>query len=374
MPDAPKRDRKKTALRLLFVVAAVIFVLCVITFPWAIASVIDDVIHPPSEKNLPFTPADIQPSASYTQLHIDVIGLDEINREATLRVNGFHVCDKDCGTYTDRAIFYQVDENDAQQDSLPASASIVLPSNAAEVTTKITLPVRGNLLTYPFDEYKLGLGVVIERTGADKSVKILTPDQTKGQLIMTVSEHIPRVDLGNLKPVDPKSVKPKRAPFDYAYVQILNFNRPPYLKVVVMIVALLSVFVTIFTMTTRPFDQLVLNAGALVFGIWGIRSLVLGNYPAEATLLDSLLTTVVLFMLLTLAFRGMNHFHRTGGLRLLPWVGEEKQPDPTRKCPECLSKVPAAATRCAFCGTELPPEKPPLDATIKIDKPLIIPN
>lgn len=34
----------------------------------------------------------------------------------------------------------------------------------------------------------------------------------------------------------------------------------------------------------------------------------------------------------------------------------EPTPDPTtRKCPACLSEVPMAATRCAFCTSDLPP-------------------
>ncbi len=34
----------------------------------------------------------------------------------------------------------------------------------------------------------------------------------------------------------------------------------------------------------------------------------------------------------------------------------EAPPDPTtKKCPECLSEVPIAATRCAFCAIALPP-------------------
>jgi large conductance mechanosensitive channel len=32
---------------------------------------------------------------------------------------------------------------------------------------------------------------------------------------------------------------------------------------------------------------------------------------------------------------------------------EEPVDETVRECPECLSKVPAAATRCAFCTTEL---------------------
>lgn len=35
--------------------------------------------------------------------------------------------------------------------------------------------------------------------------------------------------------------------------------------------------------------------------------------------------------------------------------GEEPTGPKTRDCPECLSKVPEAATRCAFCTTSLTP-------------------
>lgn len=34
--------------------------------------------------------------------------------------------------------------------------------------------------------------------------------------------------------------------------------------------------------------------------------------------------------------------------------GKEKPLDPTsKKCPECLSEIPIAATRCAFCTTKI---------------------
>ena len=36
---------------------------------------------------------------------------------------------------------------------------------------------------------------------------------------------------------------------------------------------------------------------------------------------------------------------------------KEEPSDPTvRKCPECLSEVPAEATRCAYCAIVLKPE------------------
>jgi large conductance mechanosensitive channel len=35
------------------------------------------------------------------------------------------------------------------------------------------------------------------------------------------------------------------------------------------------------------------------------------------------------------------------------------EPAPTRDCPYCLSSIPAAATRCAYCTSPLPPLAPP---------------
>jgi large conductance mechanosensitive channel len=37
----------------------------------------------------------------------------------------------------------------------------------------------------------------------------------------------------------------------------------------------------------------------------------------------------------------------------------EPEPQPTRKCPECLSDIPAAARRCAFCTTVVTPGATP---------------
>jgi large conductance mechanosensitive channel len=34
----------------------------------------------------------------------------------------------------------------------------------------------------------------------------------------------------------------------------------------------------------------------------------------------------------------------------------------TRDCPECLSSIPLAATRCMYCTTQVPPAAPPTRA------------
>ena len=39
-------------------------------------------------------------------------------------------------------------------------------------------------------------------------------------------------------------------------------------------------------------------------------------------------------------------------------LGMAPKEEPMRDCPECLSKVPAAAPRCAYCTTQLAPAAP----------------
>jgi large conductance mechanosensitive channel len=44
---------------------------------------------------------------------------------------------------------------------------------------------------------------------------------------------------------------------------------------------------------------------------------------------------------------------------LLERFKKEPEPDaPVRECPECLSSIPAAARRCAFCTAESAPAAP----------------
>jgi len=33
----------------------------------------------------------------------------------------------------------------------------------------------------------------------------------------------------------------------------------------------------------------------------------------------------------------------------------EPPPQPTRRCPQCLSEIPEEARRCAYCTAEVPP-------------------
>ncbi len=61
-------------------------------------------------------------------------------------------------------------------------------------------------------------------------------------------------------------------------------------------------------------------------------------------LLSFVLIAAVIFFLVV---RPVNH--------LMNRLGLSPSEDPVRECPDCLSKVPEAATRCAYCTSPLTP-------------------
>ncbi len=357
-----EKKSNQLALRISFLVALITFTVCMVMMPVMFSSIMKEASHSLEERKFPFTPSGVALEPTHTKLHVDVVSIDEPNRLATLRVNGFHTCNDEvkCGSYKERVIFFSVDEEDTQSEVVPASAVVEIPSSSEEVSKRITLPIRGNILTYPFDKYKLGLGVVLQREFPDKSVHELTPAETKGKLMITIQEQVSRVEMTDLKSVAPSAVQPLKGEFEYAFVNEMFFARTPHIVIVVTVVTVLSLAVVVFTVVTRPFDTLVMNVGATIFGIWGIRSLTLGGYPPDVTILDFVLTTVVILMLLTLTFRGMNYFHERANLKLFPWArAKEPEAKPaTQECPECLSKVPLKAKKCAACGSALTPPTP----------------
>lgn len=69
-------------------------------------------------------------------------------------------------------------------------------------------------------------------------------------------------------------------------------------------------------------------------------------------LIAFLILAAVLYFLVVLPFSA-----------LLERFKKEPEPDaPVRECPECLSSIPAAARRCAFCTAESAPQSPTVPA------------
>jgi large conductance mechanosensitive channel len=77
-----------------------------------------------------------------------------------------------------------------------------------------------------------------------------------------------------------------------------------------------------------------------------------GSQFAYGDLINAIITFVlVAAAVFFLVVKPVNYL--TARLRTEPDVES-----PTRGCPECLSQIPVAARRCAFCTTEVPPAAP----------------
>ena len=79
---------------------------------------------------------------------------------------------------------------------------------------------------------------------------------------------------------------------------------------------------------------------ALSFSINGSRFLV-GEF-INAVVAFVILAAIVYFIVIVPVNKLM--------ARMMP---KEPEPQKTRECPECLSKIPLAASRCAFCTSEV---------------------
>jgi large conductance mechanosensitive channel len=66
------------------------------------------------------------------------------------------------------------------------------------------------------------------------------------------------------------------------------------------------------------------------------------------SVLDALISFVIVAaVIFFLVIKPVNH--------LMDRLGRTAKEDPARDCPDCLSKVPEAATRCAYCTSALTP-------------------
>lgn len=102
----------------------------------------------------------------------------------------------------------------------------------------------------------MGLGIQVDRIRPDGTVETMAPDEAQDYASITLQSRIPRVTAA----------------------------------------AAFAVFM-------RPLDQLVINAGALVLGVWGVRAILLGAGVAGLTIVDVSLLVVILFLLVAIAFR-----------------------------------------------------------------------
>jgi hypothetical protein len=99
-------------------------------------------------------------------------------------------------------------------------------------------------------------------------------------------------------------------------VQEAERLRSFYLKA--LTVRLVLLVAATFTVVLRPLGQLVIHVGALVLGISGMRSILVGPPAPTLTAVDLWLSLVMLFLLVAIAVPTFAFLDARSGLSLLP--------------------------------------------------------
>lgn len=315
MTDSDLRLRRRY--RVAFVATAMLLVGIVVSLPFSLAGVLDEVLGLTTGKVLPLLRAEralIAPA--HSRLHLAVTQIDEIHLIATLRLSGHRTCGAGC-TSRDRLLFVSAAPHDTDAEGLPPSASIALPEATEAVTETFQLPLSGVPIRYPFDGYHLILAVALQRIHPDGRVETLGADQTARHLVLTIQELLPHLRMSAPATVDPGTLQTSGAPVVYAAAYALSFERPRYLRVLAVLLVLSIAAAAAYSVFLRPLEDLVVSSGALVLGVWGVRAILVPVTLHFQTAVDLALSLVILFLLGGISVKALILAHDRGGLRVL---------------------------------------------------------
>jgi len=320
-PTPTKRVSRGPTAAYGIVLAVLLFV--VVLLPFAVTSVFGDITNQ-SETVYELTPKHSPDEEVRSNVHMQVIALNEWEGTASIRVSVHQTCRPAC-LWGDRILLVSThgDTSDSQ-DRRPSSELVTLPANQRDVVQVIKLPVFGDPIRYPFDRYRLSLGVIAEHLYPDGRVETLTGAESREYLHLTLQGRIPRILMTAPESVDPATVQDDSDLEPYAVVEILAFDRPHYLRVLGVLLVLLVAAAAAYAVLLRPLDQLIINAGALVLGVWGVRSILLGTSLPGVTAVDLALTVVILFLLVMITVRTAYLLEEKSALRFLRHKQEPK--------------------------------------------------
>jgi hypothetical protein len=317
-PEPPSPQPKRTPYRVAFALTAALLLGLVVTLPFSLASLLDDLVGTPAGKVLPLSsPAQDAEAAEHARLHIAATGLDEQSLSLAMRVSGHFICPTGGCDSEYRLRLVSVTPEDAAAEGPPPSVIVNLPRDGQAFSQNVDLPLLGVPIHYPFDRYRATIGVVVQRIAADGSVETLSPEDARSRLFMTIQELLPRQEMTPPDPVDAATLRTDGAPFSYAYGFSVDFGRPMYLRALAVLLVLLVAAAAAYTVFLRPLNDLIVNSGALVLGVWGIRAILAPASVTFITAIDLALSLVIIFLLGAISFRALFYMHDEGELEVL---------------------------------------------------------
>ncbi|MGD9891446.1 MAG: hypothetical protein AB7R89_31425 [Dehalococcoidia bacterium] len=277
-----------------------------ILVPWALVSVIQDIR---AEENPLYFVTDraAAPSAPY-RLYLDLTRLNDGEGTITLQATAQRRCLPTCAGTDQLTLLTIVSPIGDPEEWLPVSVDLSFAPGHDAVSQAVQLPAYGDPLRYPFDQWSFGV-LVIPQRGTDGGTVAPVPAAADGDSVaVSLQSRIPRLVMApdpqraasvaiaaTLLGVPPDQVPPSLALF--------ILERPHYLQVLTVLLVLLVTAAAAYAVFLRPLDQLVINAGALILGIWGVRAILLGTDLSVLTLVDLALMSVILFLLVMITAR-----------------------------------------------------------------------
>ena len=161
--------------------------------------------------------------------------------------------------------------------------------------------MEGKLIDYPFDHYRLLLGITFSNISASGNIVPIDRAQNHAGLEYTVDNNIARVSMSTPRPLMTSTYDTKGVHYDT--LTSLSFFRPSYLRILTALLTLLIILAAAYGVLFRPFTQIIPTVGGLVLGVWGVRSLLVGSYPPDSTGVDLVLETAILLLLVVVALR-----------------------------------------------------------------------
>jgi hypothetical protein len=273
------------------------------------------------------TPADADAVAAVqSYFNLAVLDIDEGKEVVTLGVSGHRICPGPCPTA--KVTLFALGDNAGVRRGLPPSATLTLQPTDELYTQTLQLPIQGQPSLYPFDVWRLTLGIVVDTVGADGKLTPMSPEFLRDHAVLTVQNQLPDFLMQAPVRVDTNQVTASSDPVRFVVVQALSFDRPDYLKVLSLILVVLISVSGVLALLTRSINDLVLGVGGLILGIWGVRSIMVPQPVPVVTAIDLSLSTVILLLLLGLAVRAAIHFHHHSEL---PWSKQPTRPHQARR-------------------------------------------
>src|SRR5262245_27368945 len=224
-----RREPRQLRYRVAFFITGLVTLALVVTLPFSVKSVVDDIrasavgrVFPITSQSQGDEPATRTLSehlrhrdVNYTKIHLAVVAIDEVQLVASIRVSGHHRC-TDCA-YSHRVRLVAIADDDAEAEGMPPSAAITPSPKDMVVAEIVQLPLRGHPIHYPFDRYQMTIGVAYQRLYTDGKREPIGANQADDKLFLSFQELLPRSTMSGPVPIHPHLVQASDDPLTYAY-------------------------------------------------------------------------------------------------------------------------------------------------------------